>query len=62
MPNQHKHRPLSVRLPEDDRAWVIEAAAAAGRAVNSLIVEAVRELRKRQPEAQPKAAPEGAKP
>lgn len=45
MPSQHKHPPISVRLPEGDRAWLMEYAEATGRAVNSVLTEAVAEYR-----------------
>ena len=43
--DRHKNPPLRVRLPEGDRAWVLETAEAAGRPVNSLIAEAVSQYR-----------------
>lgn len=45
MPNQHKHLPVSVRLPGDLRAWLIEYARAEGVPVNRIIVEALDYVR-----------------
>lgn len=45
--DRHKNPPFRVRLPEDDRAWVLDTAAAEDRAVNAVIVDAVREKRQR---------------
>jgi hypothetical protein len=41
MPNQHKHSPMSVRLPESLRQWVLDRKAATGLPVNQIIVQAV---------------------
>lgn len=48
MPSQHKHPPISLRLPETDRAWLLEYAEATGQPVNAVIAQAVAEYRKRQ--------------
>jgi hypothetical protein len=57
MPSKHKHDPLSVRFPEELRAWVFETAAAAGRSRGSLIVEAVRAFRERRSSLSPETEP-----
>jgi hypothetical protein len=44
---RHRHAPLSLRLPEPDRAWLLEYAAESGRAVNAVLAEAVALHRKR---------------
>jgi len=48
MPSQHKHNPIPVRLPEADRAWLLEHAEETDRAVNAVVVEAIQALRKRR--------------
>jgi hypothetical protein len=45
MPSQHKHPPISLRLPGADRAWLLEYAAAQERPVNGVLAEAVALLR-----------------
>lgn len=47
MPGQHKHPPLSLRLPEAERSWVLERHAATGQPVNAIIADAVAEYRAR---------------
>ena len=48
MPSQHKHSPLSVRLPAEDREWLLSYAAVIDKAVNAVIAEAVAEYRARR--------------
>jgi predicted DNA-binding protein len=43
VPNQHKRRPLSVRLPEDLERRLRQKAADAGVPVNAVICRAVEE-------------------
>lgn len=45
VPSQHKHPPISVRLPDGDRAWLLACAEREGRSVNSLLAEGVAALR-----------------
>jgi predicted transcriptional regulator len=47
MSDRHKRNPVTVRLPEDLRAWVKRYAAVTGRPVNAVIVEAITEKRDR---------------
>ena len=46
MPSQHKFPPISLRLPEADRSWVLAEAERTGHAVNHILAEAVEEYRK----------------
>jgi hypothetical protein len=46
MPSQHKHRPIPVRLPEADRAWLLEYAKQTGQPVNRILAEALADYRK----------------
>jgi hypothetical protein len=46
MPSQHKYPPVSVRLPEPDRRWLLEHAKTTGRPVNAVMVTAVAAYRK----------------
>lgn len=45
MPSQHKHRPVSFRPPEGDRAWLLARAAATGQPVNAVLADALAEYR-----------------
>jgi len=48
VPSQHKHPPIAFRPPEGDRAWLLEYAAATGRAVNAVLAEALAAYRAAQ--------------
>jgi WhiA C-terminal HTH domain len=43
---RHKHKPLSYRPPAAERAWLLAYADKTGRAVNAVLTDAVRALRK----------------
>lgn len=45
MPNKHRSNPLTVRLPEGERAWLREYAEATGRPVGAVVNDAVRTMR-----------------
>lgn len=45
MSSQHKHAPISLRLPEGDRAWLLDYAETEGLPVNQVLVIAVRAYR-----------------
>jgi hypothetical protein len=45
MPSQHKHPPISLRLPEADRAWLYGHAEAEGLPVNKVLAIALRVYR-----------------
>lgn len=45
MPSKHRRNPLTVRLPDGERAWLREYAFATGRPVGAVINDAVRTLR-----------------
>lgn len=47
MPSQHKRPPISLRLPEGDRSWLMEFAKTVSRPVNAIVTEALAEYRKR---------------
>jgi predicted HicB family RNase H-like nuclease len=52
MTDRHKATPLALRLPEDERAAVVEAAAREAIAVNEWLKRAIRErLARNHPEA-----------
>ena len=46
MPDRHKNPPISIRLPDDDRTWLLQYAAATGQHVNAIIRDLVAKLRK----------------
>lgn len=48
MPSQHKRNPVTFRPPEGDRAWLYAYAEAVGRAVGSILSEALAEYRERR--------------
>lgn len=52
MPDKHKHPPLSVRLPEPDREWLLAYAKRTDQAVNAVITALVAEFRERHAIAQ----------
>ena len=45
MPSKHKHRPVSLRLPEASRAWLFSYAEDQGLAVNAVLVLALAEFK-----------------
>jgi hypothetical protein len=45
MPSQHKHPPISLRLPEADRAWLYAYATQTGQPVNRILAQWVAEKR-----------------
>ena len=45
MSSQHKHTPISLRLPEDDRAWLLQYARLTGKPVNKILAEALAAYR-----------------
>jgi hypothetical protein len=45
MPDRHKTKPLSLRLPEALSAWVSAQSAATGKPVRRVIIEAVEAAR-----------------
>lgn len=42
MPGQHKHRPVSFRPPEGDRAVLMHLHKTTGKPVNRILAEALR--------------------
>jgi len=48
MSSQHKTNPVTFRPPEGDRAWLYAYADAVGRAMGSILSEALAEYRKRR--------------
>jgi hypothetical protein len=44
-PSKHKHPPISLRLPEADRFWLLSHAEASGRPVNAIVADAVAAYR-----------------
>jgi len=47
LPSQHRHQPLSIRLSDRLRAWLVDYANRHDRAVRSIVVEALEEFRSR---------------
>jgi hypothetical protein len=45
MPDKHKHPPISVRLPEVDRLWLLNHAKAEGLPVNKVLAVALKVYR-----------------
>lgn len=45
MPSQHRHQPISLRLPEQLRDWVLAYASTHNRPVRSVVIEALEEYR-----------------
>jgi len=45
MPSQHRHQPISVRLPEHLRDWLVEYASRHDRPVRSVVIESLEEYR-----------------
>jgi hypothetical protein len=43
--DRHKNDPITVRLPEGDRVWLYEQAAATGRPVRAIIADVVAAYR-----------------
>lgn len=48
MADRHKSKPKAVRMPGGLLAWYEAIAAAEGRAVNAVLVEALEEYRQRR--------------
>ena len=48
MPDRHAQKPISIRPPKDDRAWLEAYARQAGRPVRAIIVTAIARERARQ--------------
>jgi hypothetical protein len=48
MPSQHRYQPISIRPPEHLRDWLLDYAEHQGRAVRSIVVEAIEEYRSRR--------------
>jgi hypothetical protein len=59
MPSQHKHAPVSLRLPAEDRAWLLDHAKATGKPVNRILAEALAAYRKAQDAASRTAGSSG---
>ncbi len=45
MPSQHRHRPVSIRLPGHLREWLMGYAEQQGRPVRAVVIEALEEYR-----------------
>jgi hypothetical protein len=45
MTDRHKHPPIPLRLPEGDRAWLLDHAKQTGQPVNRVLAEALAEYR-----------------
>lgn len=45
MPSQHKHPPISLRLPEADRAWLLAYVRATGIPRNQVLIDALAVFR-----------------
>ena len=43
--DRHKFKPIRVRPRESDRLWLVEHAAATGRAVNAIVADAIAAYR-----------------
>jgi hypothetical protein len=51
-PDRHRQPPIPFRPPEADRAWLVEYAERASRAVNAVLAEALAEYRRRREQEQ----------
>lgn len=45
--DRHKTHPVSVRLPDEERAWLIAYAKSIGRSRRWVLITALREFRER---------------
>jgi hypothetical protein len=45
MADRHRRRPLSLRLPEEERAWLYAHAGATGQPVRAILRQALAEYR-----------------
>jgi len=46
MPDRHKRHPITLRLPEGDRAWLEEHARETGRPVRAILADALAAYRR----------------
>jgi predicted DNA-binding protein len=53
MPSQHKHPPISLRLPGADRSWLFAYAQRTGQPVNRVLTEALKAYRKEMEDMRP---------
>jgi hypothetical protein len=44
--DRHKHHPITLRLPEDERSWLERHAAAIGKPVRAVLRQALSEYRR----------------
>ena len=61
MPNQHRYRPISIRLPEASRLWLLAFAERTEQPLNQILTEAVTDWLNTNDDAPPALPPAPAK-
>src|ERR1039457_5358654 len=57
MPNQHRYRPISIRLPEASRLWLLAFAERTEQPLNQILTEAVTDWLNTNDDAPPALPP-----
>ena len=61
MPNKHRYRPISIRLPEASRLWLLAFAERTEQPLNQILTEAVTDWLNTNDDAPPALPPAPAK-